>query len=157
MGAVSGQGTTYNLPNYVGELFNVSPSDTPFLSMIGGLSGGRRTTSKIFTWQTVDNVAAAQPAILEGADATYAERSRSEVSNVVQIFQEGVQVSYTKQGATGQLDGQSILGNQPVMDEVGFQVQLKLQKIARDAEYALLQGTYDAGATTSPRRGRCAG
>jgi hypothetical protein len=142
MASVSGQGTTFNLPNYIGELFNISPADTPFLTMIGGITGGRRTRSKSFTWQTVDNAAAAQPANLEGADTTFAERTRSEVENVVQIFQEGVEVSYTKQAATGQLDGQSILGNQPVDDEVDFQVRLKLQKIARDVEYSFLQGTY---------------
>jgi len=40
MAGITGQGTTYNLPNYVGELFAVSPEDTPFLSSIGGLTGG---------------------------------------------------------------------------------------------------------------------
>ena len=29
MGAITGQGESYNLPNFVGELFNVSPTDTP--------------------------------------------------------------------------------------------------------------------------------
>jgi hypothetical protein len=142
MASVSGQGTTFNLPNYVGELFNITPADTTFLSMIGGLTGGRSVRSKSFTWQTVDNAAAAQPSVLEGADATFAERTRSEVENVVQIFQEGVEVSYTKQAATGQLDGQSIIGNQPVDDEVDFQVRLKLEQMARDIEYSFLQGTY---------------
>ena len=31
MGAITGQGQSFNLPNYVGELFNVSPTDTPLL------------------------------------------------------------------------------------------------------------------------------
>ena len=39
MGAITGQGQSYNLPNYVGELFNVSPTDTPLLSAIGGMTG----------------------------------------------------------------------------------------------------------------------
>lgn len=142
MGAVSGQLTTFNAPNYVGELFRVTPNDTPFVSMIGGLTGGKRTDSKQFSWQSVDNAAAAQPANLEGADVTYSERSRSEVYNVVQIYQEGVQTSYTKQAAVGNLAGQSILGSQPVMNEHDFQIQLKLEKIARDIEYTFLNGTY---------------
>ena len=29
MGAVSGQGTTFNLLNYTGEIINVTPQDTP--------------------------------------------------------------------------------------------------------------------------------
>jgi len=40
---VTGTGNTFNLPNFAGELFTASPTRTPFLSMIGGLSGGRKT------------------------------------------------------------------------------------------------------------------
>ncbi len=53
-------GDSYDLPNYVGELFNITPNDTPFLSAIGGMTGGKSVTSKQFTWQTVDNATAAQ-------------------------------------------------------------------------------------------------
>ena len=45
MGAVSGLGDSYDLPNYVGELFNITPNDTPFLSAIGGMTGGKSVTS----------------------------------------------------------------------------------------------------------------
>ena len=38
MAQVSGIGTTWNLPNYAGELFTADPTQTPFLSMIGGLT-----------------------------------------------------------------------------------------------------------------------
>ena len=54
MGAITGQGQSFNLPNYVGELFNVSPTDTPLLSAIGGMTGGISVSSKQFTWQTTD-------------------------------------------------------------------------------------------------------
>ena len=37
---VSGTGTTFNLPNFVGELFTLIPAQVPFLSMMGGLTGG---------------------------------------------------------------------------------------------------------------------
>ena len=43
MPQVTGIGTTWNLPNYAGELFTADPTQTPFLSMIGGLTGGRQT------------------------------------------------------------------------------------------------------------------
>jgi Family of unknown function (DUF5309) len=150
MAAVSGIATTFTLPNYVGELFHLTAKDTPFLSMIGGLTGGKGTSSKRFTWQTDDNPTVSQPAVLEAADATFSERDRAEVFNVVQIFQEGISVSYTKQATTGQLGNlpsgspaaSSILGNQPVMDEMGHQRQLKLIKIARDIEYTFLHGTF---------------
>ena len=138
MGAVSGLGDSYDLPNYVGELFNITPNDTPFLSAIGGMTGGKSVTSKQFTWQTVDNATAAQTVVAEGADATFAERSRSEVTNVTQIMQYGVHVSYTKQAATGNLAGQSILGNQPVQDELAFQLDMAMKRAARDIELSLI-------------------
>ncbi len=152
MGAVSGLGDSYDLPNYVGELFNVTPSDTPFLSAIGGMTGGKSVTSKQFTWQTVDNATAAQTVVVEGADATFAERSRSEVTNVTQIMQYGVHVSYTKQAATGNLSGESILGNQPVQDELAFQLDMAMKRAARDIEFSFLQGTYVADTNISTAR-----
>ena len=139
MGAVSGMGDSYDLPNYVGELFNITPNDTPFLSAIGGMTGGKSVTSKQFTWQTVDNATAAQTVVVEGADATFAERTRSEVTNVTQIMQYGVHVSYTKQAATGNLAGQSILGNQPVQDELAFQLDMAMKRAARDIEFSFLE------------------
>jgi hypothetical protein len=159
MGAVSGMGDSYDLPNYVGELFNVTPNDTPFLSAIGGMTGGKSVTSKQFTWQTVDNAAAAQTVEEEGSDPVYGERSRSEVTNVTQIMQYGVQVSYTKQAATGNLSGESILGNQPVQDELAFQLDMAMKRAARDIEFSFLQGTYVADtdlATARQTRGMLA-
>lgn len=143
MGAVSGQATTFDLSNFVGELFHITPRETPFLSMIGGLTGGLRTKSPQFTWQTDDNAAASQPAILEGASVTAGERSRSEVVNVVQIHQEAIELTYRKLAATGQLGGEAIVGNQPVQNEATRQRMLKLAKIARDVEYSFLQGSYN--------------
>ena len=152
MGAVSGLGDSYDLPNYVGELFNVTPNDTPLLSAIGGMTGGKSVTSKQFTWQTVDNAAAAQTVALEGADPTYAERTRSEVTNVTQIMQYGVNVSYTKQAATGNLSGESIIGNQPVQDELAFQLDMSMKRAARDIEFSFLQGTYVADTDMATER-----
>ena len=152
MGAVSGLGDSYDLPNFVGELFNITPNDTPFLSAIGGMTGGKSVTSKQFTWQTVDNATAAQTVVAEGADATFAERSRSEVTNVTQIMQYGVHVSYTKQAATGNLSGESILGNQPVQDELAFQLDMAMKRAARDIEFSFLQGTYVADTDVSTAR-----
>ena len=75
MAAISGMGDTYDLPNFVGELFNITPSDTPLLSMMGGMTGGVSVKSKQFTWQTVDNAAADQTVAVEGADPSYAART----------------------------------------------------------------------------------
>jgi hypothetical protein len=152
MGAVSGLGDSYDLPNFVGELFNITPNDTPFLSSIGGMTGGKSVTSKQFTWQTVDNATAAQTVVAEGADATFAERSRSEVTNVTQIMQYGVHVSYTKQAATGNLNGESIIGNQPVQDELSFQLDMAMKRAARDIEFSFLRGSYVADTNVGTAR-----
>lgn len=144
MAAVSGLGTTYNLPNFVGELFRLVPADTPFKNL-ASQNGVRRVMSKTFTWQTTDNAAAAQPdGIVEGADPVYAERDRAEVSNVVQIFEYGVETSYSKQGATGQLGASAtpILGDQPVQNEMELQQSLKLDRCSEDMEVSFLVGTF---------------
>ena len=104
MPGITGQGNTYNLPNYVGELFAASREDTPLLSAIGGLTGGIDTTSTLFEWQGYDlRDPDANRQRLEGADAPKGEeRTRFHANNVVEIHQEAVEVSYTRQGATGQ-------------------------------------------------------
>ena len=152
MAAVAGQGLTYNLPNFVGELFKLTATETPLLSMVGGVSGGRRTTSTQFTIQTADNTAPSQPNILEGVDPVYEERDRAEVVNVVQIFQYGVDLSYTKQAAVGQLGGEAIIGNQPVQDEAAWQLQMKLERAARDVNLTFHQGVYQKPANNSTAR-----
>ena len=43
--------TTFELPNFVGELFSLIPAQTPLLSMDGGFTGGKSVMVKEFTWQ----------------------------------------------------------------------------------------------------------
>jgi hypothetical protein len=165
MAGISGQGTTFNLPNYVGELFATSPQDTPFLSAIGGLTGGKGTTATLFTWQTYDlRDAATNRQRVEGAVAPTAEaRVRANVRNVVEIHQEALEVSYTKLAAVGQFGstgsnhpyGVGIDGENPVLDEVDWQVQQHLKQIARDVEATYISGTFQEPAdNVTPRKTR---
>lgn len=145
MATVSGQGTTYNLPNYHGELFTVTPTETPFLSAIGGLAGAVRTRSKVFEWQTSDRrTTSANNSELEGAAApTASQQSRANVTNVVEIHQSSIDVSYTKQAAVGQYDGANIgPDDNPVLDEVAFQTTAELESMAVDIEKSFLSGTF---------------
>jgi hypothetical protein len=148
MSGITALGTTYNLPNFVGELFAASPEDTPFLSAIGGLTGGESVGSTVFTWQGYDlRDADATRQRKEGADAPTTEgRARFSVSNVVEIHQEQTSVSYTKQGATRQISTGSAadvqLGTQPVQSELPWQITQELKNIARDVDKSFLQGTY---------------
>lgn len=162
MAGITGQGTTFALPNYVGELFAVTPTDTPFLSAIGGLSGGERVTHSLFQWQGYDlRDASATRQRLEGANAPTAEaRVRFNVNNVVEIHQEAIETSYTKLAATGQFasTGSShtgavgLAGMNPVMDEQAWQVQRALEQIARDVERSFIVGTFNNPSTNATAR-----
>lgn len=161
MAGISGLGTTYNLPNYVGELFNVSPEDTPFLSAIGGLTGGVSVNSTVFTWSSYDlRDAADDRQRVEGADAPTAEgRVRVAGSNVLEIHQEQVSVTYTKQAATNQfsnVDGDPFVGGvNAVQDELAWQLQQEFKQIARDVEKSFITGEYQLPANNStPRKTR---
>lgn len=157
MATQSGQGTTFNLPNYTGELFQIAPSDTPFLSAIGGLTGGKSTSSIEFEWQTEDlESTSANNSKVEGDDApTASEVSRSNVSNVCEIHQEAIEVTYTKQAAVGLHNGINIEATNPVRDELQHQIDLKLRKVAIDVEKSFLTGTYQKPVNNStPRKTR---
>ena len=78
MAQVNEIGTSWNLPNYAGELFTASPSQTPLLSMIGGLTGSRQTDNYEFpTAVLYDFPEASQPSISETASATAPAASHS--------------------------------------------------------------------------------
>lgn len=147
MPQVTGLGTTWNLPNYAGELFTADPTQTPLLSMIGGLSGGRQTENDEFpTAVLFDYPEPAQPEISEQASATApvaSHISREQETNVVQIHQEVIDLTYLKQSNSGKLSGLNTAGQQANPgNEKAWQVQQKLIKIARDVEYSFISGTY---------------
>lgn len=165
MAGITGQGTTFNLPNYVGELFAESPQDTPFLSAIGGLTGGEAAATTLFQWQGYDlRDAADDRQRVEGANAPTAEgRARFNVTNVVEIHQEAIEISYTKLAATGQYNSTGsnhpgsvgIAGANPVMNEADWQIRQGLVQIARDIEKTFLGGTFQNPANNAtPRKTR---
>ena len=157
MAGITGLGTTYNLPNYTGILYQLSRAETPFFSAIGGLSGGGQTTETAFEWQTYDLRDAAQPAgIVEGADApTAQQRVRGNVSNVVQIHQEAVSIAYSKLAAVGLKAGVKNEQRNPIRNELDWQVEVMLRQMVRDIEVSFLTGAYQApGDNTTGRKTR---
>lgn len=147
MSNVTGIGTTWNLPNYAGELFTADPTQTPLLSMIGGLTGGKQTDNFEFpTAVLFDYPEAEQPSISESASATAPAASaiaRNQESNVVQIHQEVIDLTYAKLSNDGRMSGINTAGQiaNPA-DEKAWQIQQKLIKIARDVEYSFINGTF---------------
>jgi hypothetical protein len=157
MTGITGIGTTFNLPNYHGELFSLTPADTPLLSAIGGLTGGGQTTATEFEWETYDLRDPDQRTKTEGATAPTAEsRVRANVSNVCQIHQEKASVTYTKQAATGAYSGLNVAGAaNPVTNELNWQVTQHLKQIARDVNWSFINGLYQKPAdNTTPRKTR---
>lgn len=143
-GAISGLGTSFNLPNYTGELFGLSPMDTPLLSMIGGLTGGRQTESVEFEWETYD---LRSPIVnnvqLEGAAApTGVGRVRGNVTNVCEIHQSTINMSWTKLSAYGQKNGTNNNEQNPIIDETTWQLDQEIKSVARDVNASFWSGSY---------------
>ncbi|MBG0830520.1 DUF5309 family protein [Planomonospora sp. ID67723] len=162
MAGITGQGDTFDLPNYVGELFAVTPTDTPFLSAIGGLTGGESADATLFQWQGYDlRDASSTRQRLEGADAPTAEaRVRFNVNNVVEVHQEALELSYTKLASTGQFasTGSShtgalgLRGSNPVVNELDWQIDQHLKQIARDVEKSFITGTFNNPSSNATAR-----
>lgn len=163
MPGITGLGTTYNVPNYVGELFSASPEDTPLLSAIGGLTGGESTGgATLFEWQGFDlRDADATRQRLEGADAPASElRTRYKARNVVEIHQEAVALSYTRQAANRAVTtgGDAVItvgGTTITVSELAWQLEQQFKQIARDVEKSFIVGQFqNPSDNTTPRKTR---
>ena len=146
--------TTWNLPNFTGELYLIGANQTPFLNIIGGLEGGNVRTVGAFDFPTAQPWAlnsASQPNISESASATAPAADvyvRQQKMNCVQIFQKSVDVTYAKQSATGAVlvnaalqagyENVDVTEKQPVQDEKSFQIAAVLRQIAVDVEHTFL-------------------
>ena len=151
---ISGQGTTWNLPNYAGDLFTADAINTPILSAIGGMTGGMTTENFEFTTDSQYSMpTAAQPAITETASLTAPTAIgyvRDQNTNVTQIFHEKVSISYEKMANGGRLSGLNTAGQQNnAPSEKDFQIARALEKIARDAEYTIINGVYQKSTSAS--------
>ncbi len=148
MANVNGTGTTWNLPNYAGDLFTADSTNTPILSAIGGLTGGVQTENFEFPTDSQYSLPEAkQPDISETASLTAPEAEnivRGQNTNVTQIFHEKVSISYVKESNRGRMSGLNTAGQQNNVQttEKDWQIARKLEKIARDIEYTIINGVY---------------
>lgn len=141
--------TSHNLLNYSGMLFNKGNTKTPFSTIIGGKS----RTAKAWEFSTSVNYTTgggtSQPAITESGSLTAPDASfvtRTQETNVCQIFQKALAISYGKQSSMGQLSGLNIAGQKAnPATELDFQVANAMAEIANDIEYTFLNGVYQKG------------
>lgn len=142
--------TSFRVLNYSGLLFNKGNTRTPLSAIIG--SRAKVTNHVEFvTGQEYTSGGGTQPSISETASLTAPEATvvtRTQNTNVTQIFQESVGVSYAKMSNMGTLSGVNIANQQAnPINELDFQVAAKIQKINRDIEFTFIQGTYNKATT----------
>ena len=142
--------TSFAVLNYSGMLFNKGNTKTPFSSAIGARAKNTNHVEFV-TGLEYQTGGGTQPAISESASLTAPYASvitREQKTNLTQIFQEAVGISYGKMSNMGTLSGVNIAGQQanPQM-ELDFQVAAKMQKIARDIEYTFINGVYNKATT----------
>ncbi len=141
---------SFNTLNYSGLLYNKSNTNTPFLNAISGKV--RYTQSVEFvTGQEFSSEEGDIPAISEQASLTAPEPTsvkRSQKTNVTQIFQEAISISYAKMANMNTLSGINIAGQTPnPTTEFDFQIARKFEKIKRSIEKTFMQGKYNKATT----------
>lgn len=163
--------------NYLGMMYQVGARSTPFINAIGnpiGVDGGLNSASvklvNSFEYPVavpVDTGAGSQPSITEASSVTGVAATtvtRGQDTNTVQIFQRKAEVSYKKLSTTGthgislegshNIDGAASgvnvgASNNPVQDELDFQVTANLKGMASDLDYSSIQGAYQGAASAA--------
>lgn len=152
--------TSFGVLNYSGMLFNKGNTRTPLSAIIGGRAKTTNHVEFVTGQEYTAGGDGSQPEISENASLTAPDASvvtREQKTNVTQIFQESVGISYAKQSNMGTLAGVNIANQQanPV-NELDFQVAAKIQKINRDIEHTFINGVFNkatSDATVNKTRG----
>jgi hypothetical protein len=137
--------TSGSVLNYSGMLFNKGNTKTPFSTLIGGRRKYTASTEFV-TGQEYETATGTQPEISESQSLTAPDATvvtREQKTNVTQIYQESVGISYGKISNMGTLSGVNIAGQaaNPINEE-DFQVAAKMAKIAQDIEYTFINGVF---------------
>lgn len=131
-------------------LFNKGNTRTPFLSMISGKT--KYTGSVEFVLgQEYTSAEGDIPSISETASLTAPKASyitRSQKTNVTQIFQDAVAISYAKMSNMKTLSGINVAGQEAnPLNELDFQVANKMKTLARSIEKTFIQGKFNKATT----------
>lgn len=152
--------TSFGVLNYSGMLFNKGNTKTPLSSIIGSKAKTTNHVEFVTGQEYTGTSAPAQPAISETASLTAPAASavtREQKTNVTQIFQYAVGVSYGKMSNMGTLSGLNVENQQAnPMNELDFQVAQKVAQCNRDIEYTFINGEYNkasSDATINKTRG----
>lgn len=174
MAQVNGITNYWNSPHYEGELWTANSvpgkgTGTPFLTLMGGLNAANMRVVPDFDFAMVneyDFPNPEQPNISESASYTAPNATSpiyTQQRNAVGIYQEAVNVSYKKLSTEARLatdivhDGVGYIAPEgtPAQRLIAERKSYILQKIARDYNYACLNGVYQmsTGTGTASRSG----
>ncbi len=145
-------GSVYSgVVSYLGELFLTARRPNTTLKLLGGMQNMsiQKTSAKEFPIGVFyDLRAPSQPANLEGANAPAAQyRTLTQATNVIQIFQEGVNMTYLA-ASDNTVSGVVPIPQAKQQGEVinprseEWQVMRALETVAQDANYSFLNGAY---------------
>lgn len=138
--------TSFGVLNYSGMLFNKGNVKTPLSSIIGSKAKTTNHVEFVTGQEYSSGGNGSQPKITENQSLTAPDASvttREQKTNVTQIFQESVGISYGKQSNMGTLSGINVANQQAnPISELDFQVAAKIQKVNRDIEYTFINGVY---------------
>lgn len=124
-------------------IFNVAPSDTPFLTMCGKTSASQT----LHEWQTDTLATPGANKVLEGAETTsFAESNTTELNNKTQILKKAISVSGTAQAVM----------QAGVSKQYAYQMALRTKELKKDLELALLSNQLagsESGSTPRQMQG----
>ena len=127
-------------------LYNKGNTRTPLLSSIGSRTKYTNSVEFVLS-QTYTSEDGDIPNISETDSLTAPNPSyitRNQATNVTQIFQDALAISYAKMSNMGTLSGVNIAGQKanPLI-ELDFQIARKMNKLGRAIEKTFIQGTFN--------------
>jgi hypothetical protein len=143
---------TDTLLGYSGMLYDKTNEATPILNSLAGRDA-QIQSNEFVLGQDYETEAAEIPEISEQASLTAPNPTfvtRTQNTNVIQIFHEALSMSYAKASNGNQLAGVNLAGAvaNPT-NEMDFQIAAKMRKIAKSIEKTFIQGTYAKAATSA--------
>ena len=140
---------SFEVPTYSGLLYTKSNTQTPFINLIAEPQYTNHVQFAVDQEYSLDTPS--QPAISEQASMTAPDTkkiTRTQHTNVTQIYQRACEISYAKESNMGTMSGINIAGQQANPgDEWNWQISRQMLNIANDIEFTSLQGEYNAATT----------
>lgn len=134
-------GVSWRKLDISGKIYNLDPTDRPVTNMLDRIP----VMSRQHDWQTRTLRARGTNAMFEGADFTFRNLSiPSRVTNVTQIFEDGVEVSRS-------LAREKLYA---AADPMRDQIDLRMIEQANDIEWNVINATFLTGATATAAKMR---